>query len=455
MAIYQSLKAFISSPSDVSTERKMVENVIHKINTSCKEVLGLELEPFSWQYLPPETTKLPDERIQNILNKEISKCNIFILILYKRYGSTEIGHKRSNTEREVESAINLLKKEKKIMLLSYFRDIPQNERPGVQEKNVQKLRQDLERKGIWYRNYSNPSEFQELLTHDLYNTLLKYRLATLKHKALKKFWIIGVPERPTYPKLAVIYPSLERAFMGPKQDTEVWLNRLEPNIVFEDFKVLQKIEKTLRLIGFHDFRIYNTSNTPSDVHFMNRFWICLPRNTHGLRRANHYMKKSKFILVRKEARAESFIKWRKSLKDKDYIIVRSPLAEYLKVQRSTMDISGEWSIAMEKIVAKDYAILARFQFADSQIVMKEGELQDYFLAGLRGLGTWGAGWFIDRNYNQFLKYKDNQNIQLLLEVEYRDGRIFGVRDVSNETQKYFDEQNDTAFIKKAIESYKR
>lgn len=455
MPIYQSLKTFISSPSDVTDERKMVESVIHKINTGCKEILGLELEPFSWEALPPETTKLPDQRIQNILNKEISKCNIFILILYKRYGSIEPGHKQSNTEREVNIAIKLLKKEKKIMLLSYFRKIPNNVDPGSQEENVLKLRQNLERKGIWYRNYLEPNEFKELLTHDLYSTVLKYRLATTKHRALKKFWVLGVPERPTYPTLAIIYPSLERTFMGPKQDTEVWLNRLEPNIVFEDFKALQKIEKTLRLIGFNDFRIYNTSNTPSDLHFMNKFWICLPRNTQGLQCANFYRRNSKFILVRKEVRSDSFIKWRNSIKNKKYITVRSPLAKYLKEQRSTMDIDGEWRSQMEKIVAKDYAILARLKNVDGHTVMKEGTLQDFFLAGLRGLGTWGAGWFMDRNYNQFLKYEDDQNIQLLLEAEYRDGRIFDVRDVSNEPQEYFDEQNSESFIKKVIGSYKR
>jgi len=455
MPVYQSLKTFISSPNDVKTERDMVENVIRKINTSCKEILGLELETFSWQDLPPKTPKLPDKKIQNILNDEISKCNIFILILYKRYGSIEPGYKLANTEREVNIAINLLKKEKKIMLLSYFRNIPSRGDEEPQEKSVKELRQNLEYKGIWYRNYSTPNDFKELLTHDLYSTVLKYRNATMKHKALKKFWDFGVPERPTYPKLAIIYPSLERTFMGPIGDTEVWLNRLEPNIVFEDFKVLQKIEKTLRLIGFHDFRIYNTSNSPSDLHFMNRFWICLPRNTGGLQQAGHYEQNSKFILVRQEIRAESFIKWRNSLKDKDYIIVRSPLAEYLKEQRSTMDISSEWNSAMERIVAKDYAILARFQNVESNINMKEGKLQDYFLAGLRGLGTWGAGWFIDRNYNQFLKYKDDQNIQLLLEIEYRDGRIFEVRDVSNETQGYFDKQNNADYIKSEIASYKK
>ena len=79
---------------------------------------------------------------------------------------------------------------------------------------------------------------------------------------------------------------------------------------------------------------------------------------------------------------------------------------------------------------------------------------EYFIGGIRGLGTWGATWFIDRNSSAFETYKDNEPIQLLLEVTYANGQIIEVRDVSNENGSYFKQQMRTACIKKTIKNFK-
>ena len=112
LTTYESLRTFISSPKDVAREREMAGNVLQRVSTTCKESLGFGLEPVGWDDFVPQTPKLPEERIQNILNDEIPKCKIFLLILWKRYGSREPGQEKSNTEREVEVALDLLKREK-------------------------------------------------------------------------------------------------------------------------------------------------------------------------------------------------------------------------------------------------------------------------------------------------------------------------------------------------------
>ena len=449
MQTYESLRAFISCPKDVNEEYRVAQEVIDAVSSTCKETLGIVIESVTFDDFVPQSPRLPEERIQDILNAEIPKCHIFILILGRRYGSSEPGHQKSNTAREVETAISLLKKEKKLMFLSYFREIPKDDDAGPQQQSVIDFRNSLEERGIWYRRFSSSGEVKDRLTHDLYRTVLRYRLSTNKHRFLRRFWKFGMPDRPTYPALAIMYPAMERTFMGPQDDPVVWLNRLEPNIVFEDFKALQKIDKTLRLIGFDKFRIYNSASSPSDIRFMNRFWICL-RNSRGLQQANLYKNVSRFTIVPKKDRASSFFYWKPRINSEKSIIVKSPLAKYLREQRSKLDISGEWQLEMDHIVAKDFAILARFQDTRNDVHMKEGYLQDYFLAGLRGLGTWGAAWFIDRKYHTFEAQYEKRDIQFLLEVEYRDGRIFDVRDVSNKPQSYFEEENNISQIKKNI-----
>ena len=140
---YESLRTFISFPKDVAVESKIAEKVLRRVSATCKESLGLELEPVNWNDFVPQTPKLPEERIQDILNEEIPKCQIFILILWKRYGSREPGHRKSNTEREVQVAIDLLKSEKKIMFLTYFRDLPPSSDLGPQVLSVLAFRKML------------------------------------------------------------------------------------------------------------------------------------------------------------------------------------------------------------------------------------------------------------------------------------------------------------------------
>jgi len=242
--------------------------------------------------------------------------------------------------------------------------------------------------------------------------------------------------------------------MGPSKKRDLWCNRLEPNIVFEDYKALQKIEKSLRVIGFREFRVFNSGSMPTDLIYMNRFWICLPRNPRGLEQAKLYEDSSRFDVVRKPPGDSCFLKWRSA--QQDSITVRSPLSKYLRLQREGMNVDGEWHREMDMIIAKDYAILARFQDTSGGIAMNEGELHDYFLAGLRGLGTWGAAWFLDRRWEHFGSLGEDQtDLQMLLEVEYRHGKIYSVKDVSEEPQEYFNAQNNLRVIRSEVAKFRR
>ncbi len=94
-SIYELLRAFVSSPNDVSEERGVVERVIKAVSITCKEALGIELECVSWDEFVPQTPKLPEESIQDILNAEIPKCEIFILI----FGSDMVPLNREKRNR--------------------------------------------------------------------------------------------------------------------------------------------------------------------------------------------------------------------------------------------------------------------------------------------------------------------------------------------------------------------
>jgi len=440
------MKIFIASPSDVKNERQVAEEVIAKLDRVCRATLGLRTECFKWEHLPPLTPSPEDGHIQDvILREQVLECNVFVLILHKRYGTTSAGNKVSNTELEVETALNMLERKRNIMLLSYFRKNPENDDLGKQEKKVKQLKNKLREKELWFEEYSSLEDFRDRLTHDLYYVSIRFQAAVTKQRSLRAFWELSNVHEQGSPKLSIIYPPLDRSSMKYEKPDRIWLDRLVPNVSFEDSKTISKIEKTLRLIGHHQIYTFATVDFPYTVYDMNRVWLCMPRNSPGLRQIQNYEEEARFRFEARKGTIEGRIYWRPP-KDTTFITIRSPLSNYLQLQRSTMP-GGEWTPSHGRIIGKDYAILARF------MDKRENRLKDYFIAGIRGLGTWGAGWFIDRRYKSFLKWEnqDDVPIQMLLEVTYKNEHIDDVKDVSNMPASYFEKEGNINTIKKYIQ----
>lgn len=442
---YNSMKIFLASPSDARNERQIAEDVISKLDRVSRATLGLRTECFKWEHMPPLTPSPEDGHIQDvILREQVLKCNVFVLILNKRYGSTTSGNKVSNTELEVETAFKMLERKRNIMLLSYFRKNPDNTDPGKQEKKLRELKNKLREKELWYQEYSNLEDFKEKITHDLYYVAIRFQSAVTKQRSLRAFWDLGNIEELGSPKLSIIYPPLDRGLMQHDKPDHIWFDRLVPVISFEDAKTISKIEKSLRLIGHHQIDTYATLDFPPTIYDTNRVWLCLPRNNPAIRQMKNYEEEAWFRFEPRRGKIEGSIYWRPP-SDTEFFTIHSPLAKYLQLQRSALP-GGDWTPSHGRIIAKDYAILARF------MDKRETRLKDYFIAGLRGLGTWGAGWFIDRRYKSFLKWEnqDDVPIQMLLEVTYKNAHIVDVRDVSQMSASYFEDECSLSTVKKRI-----
>jgi hypothetical protein len=437
-------KAFISSPGDVNKERDFTEEVINKINESAGDTLKTHIKVVRWEKLPPEYS---EESIQENLNKLIKGCHFFILILNKRYGTIEKGHTKSNTEREIDAILLEKIKEPQKIILSYFRKSTQNPDKGPQETQVLDLKRRISDLQFIYKEYKDPNDFKTQFTNDLYNLLLRIELAPQKKVVLQKFWDLGKLERHMIPKLSIIYPPVPRDMMAGVEETEFWETRLAPNIFFEDFKALQKIKKSLEFIGFSNYGIYTNSGIPSNIKTHNSLYICLPRQHRALIELNKYSKIRRFSFTERKGNQHSVIKW---LADGGkQIVIHSPLSKYLKIQRSKMEDCFEWNHQLGNVYAKDFAVIARFDNPESENHMVNTTLKEYFISGIRGLGTWGASWFIDNKYKVFSNIKDS-SIQLLLEVTYKNESIEDVKDVSNYPEEYFINEMKHTTIKENI-----
>lgn len=446
---FKLFNAFISSPGDVNAERQFAEEAIRSINRTCSEILKSRIETKRWEHQVPETPFLPEEKIQDAINKEVEKSHFFVLILNKRYGSIEEGHSKSNTERELETILKRFETHPEIKILAYFRELPENNDKGEQEKGVIELRKKLSTLGIRYKTYRTTEEFKEAFTHDMYSVLLRISLSPFKQTALQRFWQVGESDKPTYPRLAIFFPPVSRAFMDTKHDENFWQYKLLPNVYYEDYKAIHKIKKTLALIGFSDFRTFFNTDLPHDHNFMNRVWVCFPRSQAAMESLKAYSDIARFEFGYRKA-SDNKLKW--TTDNGENIDIKSPFSSYLKEQR-TKGEKRDWHSSLNKIYCKDYAVIARFKNRKSSEHTISGLLHDYYFAGIRGLGTWGAAWYIDRSFKKLLDFEPEDDVQLLLEVTYRDGSISSVENVSSKPASYFKEQSRIGTIRKEIEKY--
>ena len=278
---YQSYRTFIASPSDVADERQLAEDTIARINRSFRDTLRVTIDARKWEHEPPIAVA-PPEKIQDRILREVEQAHFFILILYRRYGSKEPGHEKSNTEREIDAILKRHESNPKIQILAYFRDLPENVDPGEQESHVRALRQRLQDLGLPFSPYKTPEEFRELLTHDLYTLILKLRLSTFKQRVLSGFWQFGDVGRTQIPRVGILYPPFQRKWLKTPPDEDFWLERLTAPLAFEDYKAIQKIEKHFHTLSFRDYRIYPSVGKPDDFEVMNRIFLCVPRNRLAL-----------------------------------------------------------------------------------------------------------------------------------------------------------------------------
>lgn len=99
MTTRQLLRVFISSPSDVPDERKRAVSVIHSLNRQIGDVYDITLEPVAWEtHVAPEMGKP-----QEIINRQIGDYDIFVGIMWKRFG-TKTDTADSGTHEEFNTA---------------------------------------------------------------------------------------------------------------------------------------------------------------------------------------------------------------------------------------------------------------------------------------------------------------------------------------------------------------
>lgn len=164
-----SVRVFVASPSDVSQERKLLQEALEEINASLGRRRKFRIEFVGWEHVNPGMGQP-----QKVVSDQISpqSCDVFIGIMWGRFGTPTEGFS-SGTEEEFQQAYESWRQKKSPRIFFYFCDktlpnptLDQWEQYG----KVLKFRQSLSESALVCA-YPDSAEFASLVRQHLMRAL--------------------------------------------------------------------------------------------------------------------------------------------------------------------------------------------------------------------------------------------------------------------------------------------
>lgn len=158
------LSVFVASPSDLSAERKALRGVIERFNKINGRRIGWQIELLGW-----EDTLASFSRPQALINKDVENCDLFIGMLWKRWG-TDSGDYSSGFEEEFTIARNRRLNSDRPEIWMLFKRVEDelHKDPGEQLKKTLDFKTKLtESKELLFKEFENEDHFINLVFDDL------------------------------------------------------------------------------------------------------------------------------------------------------------------------------------------------------------------------------------------------------------------------------------------------
>lgn len=179
------MRVFVGTPGDVQREQELVSHVIEKVNSDISFGLGVTLELFKGS-----THGTPGlSRAQSLITPLIDQCDIFIGVLWHRFGTppgiTEQGETfESGTEEEFTRALKRwtdngahINSMPRIMIYFSDRKLDLKKLDTYQYDKVRKFRLQFDPEGSnpgLVSNYNTLKKFEEQVRRHLFQIALKY-----------------------------------------------------------------------------------------------------------------------------------------------------------------------------------------------------------------------------------------------------------------------------------------
>ena len=173
------LRVFLASPGDLQEERTAVRDVVDEFNVSWADELGYQIELLGW-----EETVASYGRPQDHINRDVDRCDLFIGMIWKRWGTPPArdGRYSSGFQEEFERAIARRRRSHKPDISLYFKQVPDELKadPGDDLKKVQEFRERMiSNKEILFQDTSTTVEMEKATRKCINEFVIRAKSANL------------------------------------------------------------------------------------------------------------------------------------------------------------------------------------------------------------------------------------------------------------------------------------
>lgn len=165
-------RLFLASPSDLNEEREAVSEVVSELNLSFGNPNNIVIELLKW-----ETNSAPaisKTSIQEIINKDIPEYDLFIGLLWMKFG-TPTKDFGSGTEEEFNIAHKkFISDDKSLQILFYFKNSPPHSLDSINPEQLSKVmafKNSLGEKNVMYWDFNALEELQKFLRIHILNRI--------------------------------------------------------------------------------------------------------------------------------------------------------------------------------------------------------------------------------------------------------------------------------------------
>ena len=154
------IKVFLTSPGDLTVERRAFKDQIDLLNLGFGDGAGVEFKALGWE----DTLSSVGRRAQAVINAEIDECDVFVLAMNRRWGQPAPDSPYSSyTEEEFHRGLDRWNRTKAPEIFVFFKHVDGASiaDPGPQLEKVLKFRLELEQsRMVLYRNFADEHAFK-------------------------------------------------------------------------------------------------------------------------------------------------------------------------------------------------------------------------------------------------------------------------------------------------------
>ncbi len=171
------LNVFLASPDDVKDERIVAEEIVNDVDKFIGSNIGWNIRLYKWEDTPPAAG-----RPQEIINAAVDNCDLFIGLLWERWGQPS-GQYSSGFEEEFERARSRYKKTQQPEIWLVFKEVDKRKQKdaGPQLSRVLEFKEkQTNQREFFYGETENTSEWRRKLRNWLDAYILKLHTAATK-----------------------------------------------------------------------------------------------------------------------------------------------------------------------------------------------------------------------------------------------------------------------------------